>query len=110
MCQNWFSIIGQLLDVIGFLTIAIEWHHQFKRDHDKRIGELQKAYERQSAELNGETYVDPDDDKDNWNMFQKLFIAEWQWRRKVFLVGAGLVIFGFIFQALGNWPHVFKAC
>lgn len=54
MCQNWFSILGQLLDVVGFLTIAIEWHHQFKRDHDRRIGELQKAYERQSAELLGE--------------------------------------------------------
>ena len=37
MCQNWYSIIGQSLDVVGFLIIAFEWFHQFKRDHDRRI-------------------------------------------------------------------------
>ena len=94
----------------GFLIIALEWHHQFKRDHHRRIDQLQKAYERNAAELSGEPYEDPDDDKYNWRMFQKLFIEEWQWRRKVFFTGAGLVIVGFIFQVLGNWPHLFKAC
>jgi hypothetical protein len=34
MCQNWYSVIGQLLDVIGFLTIAVEWSHEYKRDHE----------------------------------------------------------------------------
>jgi hypothetical protein len=34
MCQNWYSIFGQCLDVVGFLIIAFEWFHQFKRDHD----------------------------------------------------------------------------
>jgi hypothetical protein len=37
-------------------------------------------------------------------------MAEWLWRRRVFLTGAALVITGFIFQALGNWPHLIKAC
>jgi hypothetical protein len=110
MCQNWYAIIGQLLDVVGFLIIAIEWHHQFKRDHDRRIGELQKAYDQQAAELNGEKYEDPNNDVDNWRMYQKLFLEEWNWRRKVFYAGAGMVIVGFLFQVLGNWPHAFKAC
>ena len=110
MCQNWYAIVGQLLDVVGFLIVALEWHHQFKRDHDRRMGELQKAYEKKSAELNGLPYEEPDRDEDNWRIFQKLFLAEWQWRRKVFFTGAGLVILGFIFQVLGNWPHLLRVC
>jgi hypothetical protein len=54
MCQNWYAVIGQTLDIIGFLTIAFEWYHQYKRDHERRIGELEKAYERNSAELLGQ--------------------------------------------------------
>jgi hypothetical protein len=110
VCQNWYSIIGQCLDVVGFLIIAIEWHHQFKRDHDRRIDQLQKASEQQNAERTSEKYEDSDNDVDNWRIFQKLFIKEWEWRRKVFFTGAGLVILGFIFQVLGNWPHLFNAC
>jgi hypothetical protein len=110
MCQNWYSVIGQLLDVIGFLTIAFEWYHQYKRDHEKRIGELHTASETKSAEYRGEKYEDPDNDADNWRIFQKLFLEEWRWRRKVFVTGVGLVILGFVFQVLGNWPHLFRAC
>jgi hypothetical protein len=110
ICQNWYSVIGQLFDVVGFLTIAVEWYHQYRRDHDRRIGELQKAYERQSAEFNGEPLPDQDEDRLMWREFQKLFLKEWRWRRKVFLIGAGLVVLGFIFQVLGSWPHLFRAC
>jgi hypothetical protein len=110
MCQNWFSIIGRCFDVVGFLIVAFEWHHQFKRDHDRRIGELQKSYERQSAELLDQPHEDPDEDKSNWRIFQKLFLGEWRWRRRVFYTGVGLVILGFVFQALGSGPNLFKAC
>lgn len=110
MCQNWIAIIGQALDVIGFLVIAWEWFHQHKRDHDRRIGELQKAFERNQAEMRGEPPPDQDDDASMWSEFQKLFLAEWRWRRKVFLFGSALVIVGFILQALGNWPRVLPAC
>jgi hypothetical protein len=110
MCQNWYAVIGQFLDVVGFLIIAFEWHHQFKRDHDRRIGELQRAYERNAAEQCGEPPPEQDEDAAMWREFQKLFLAEWRWRRKVFFTGAGLVILGFLFQVLGNWPHAFKAC
>src|SRR5260370_9418167 len=61
MCQNWFSVIGQTFDVIGFLIIAFEWYHQFWRDHERRIGELQKAYERQTALYQGEQVPEQDD-------------------------------------------------
>jgi hypothetical protein len=110
MCQNWYSVIGQLLDVIGFLTIAFEWFHQYNRDHERRIGELQKAYERNEAKILKGRAPDQDEDRMMWREFQKLFLKEWRWRRKVFLTGAALVILGFLFQVLGSWPHLFKAC
>jgi len=110
MCQNWYAVVGQTLDIIGFMTIAIEWYHQYKRDHDRRIVELEKAYERSSAERLGQPFPDQDEDRMMWREFQKLFLREWRWRRKVFFTGAGLVILGFVFQVLGNWPHAFKSC
>jgi len=45
-----------------------------------------------------------------WREFQKLFLREWRWRRKVFFTGATLVVLGFVFQVLGNWPHAFNSC
>jgi hypothetical protein len=110
MCQNWFAVIGQTLDVVGFLIIAFEWYHQYKRDHERRIGELQKAYERQAAWYKGEPPPEQDEDMLMWREFQKLFLKEWRWRRKVFFTGAGLVIAGFVFQVLGSWPHLIRAC
>jgi hypothetical protein len=110
MCQNWYAVIGQTLDIVGFLTIVFEWYHQYKRDHDRRMGELEKAYERNSAEILGRLFPDQDKDKMMWREFQNLFLREWKWRRKVFFTGACLVIFGFAFQVLGNWPHAFNSC
>jgi hypothetical protein len=110
MCQNWYSVIGQLLDVIGFLTIAFEWYHQYQRDHDKRMDELEKAYERATAEILGKSAPEQDDDRLMWREFQKLFLKEWHWRSRIFFAGAGMVILGFIFQVLGSWPHLFKSC
>jgi hypothetical protein len=115
MCQQWLSVVGQILDVIGFLTIAWEWHHMYKRDHDKRISELQTAYERNRAEQEGRRYEDFDEDASMWREFQKLFLAEWKWRAKVFFTGVTLVVLGFLGQLLGSWPYGvpflgFKSC
>jgi hypothetical protein len=104
MCQNWYAVIGQTLDIIGFLTIAFEWFHQYRRDHDRRINELQRAYERATAEMRGEGPPDQDEDRMMWREFQRLFLQEWRWRRKVFFTGAVLVILGFVFQVLGARP------
>jgi hypothetical protein len=45
---------------------------------------------------------DQDEDRAMWREFQRLFLREWRWRRKVFFTGAGLVILGFLFQVLGT--------
>jgi len=110
MCQSWYAVIGQTLDVIGFLIIAVEWYHQYRREHDRRMDLLQKAYERNSAEILGQPIPEQDEDKLMWREFQKLFMREWRWRRKVFFTGATLVILGFAFQVLGNWPHAIPSC
>jgi hypothetical protein len=115
MCQQWFSVVGLCLDVIGFLTIAIEWHHGFVRDHEKRIDQLGRAYERAAAEARGEQVGDLDEDKLMWREFQKLFLQEWRWRGRVFYSGAILIVLGFLGQLLGSWPggvpfFGFKAC
>jgi hypothetical protein len=102
MCQQWFSEVGLVLDIIGFLTIAIEWHHEFVRDRERRLGQLQAAYERAAAEAQGVPL--PDQDRLMWRAFQKLFLSEWRWRGRVFYAGVGLVILGFIGQFLGGWP------
>lgn len=105
MCQQWFSVVGQTLDVIGFLTIAWEWHHMYVRDREKRINELQKAYERNRAKYEDREYNDFDEDAAMWREFQKLFLAEWRWRAKVFFTGVTLVVLGFVGQLLGSWPY-----
>jgi hypothetical protein len=105
MCQQWFSVIGLTLDAIGFLIIAFEWRHVFWREHERRIYELQHDYERHSTELRGQTYEDPREaDYAMWREFQKLFLKEWRYRRKLFYSGVILVVLGFCGQTLGSWP------
>ena len=106
MCQQWFSIAGLSLDIIGFLLIAFEWRHVFWREHERRIYELEQDYERSRAEQQGQTYEDSRrSDYTMWREFQKLFLKEWRFRRKVFYTGVVLVVLGFLGQSLGSWPY-----
>jgi hypothetical protein len=47
------------LDVVGFLIIAIEWHQEFVRDKQKRLDQLQAAYERAAAEAREKNLLVP---------------------------------------------------
>jgi hypothetical protein len=104
ICQQWLSEVGLVLDVAGFLIIASEWHHEFVRDKQKRLSQLQAAYERAAAEARGESIPDQDEDKSMWREFQKLYLREWRWRGRVFYTGVTLVVLGFLGQFLGNLP------
>ena len=106
MCQQWFSVAGLVFDVVGFLLIAFEWRHIFWREHERRIYELEHDYERSSAEQLGKTYEDPRrGDYTMWREFQKLFLKEWRFRRKIFYAGVILVVLGFCGQVFGSWPY-----
>ena len=30
MCQQWYSVVGLALEVVGFLFVAWEWRHVFE--------------------------------------------------------------------------------
>ncbi|MDN3273353.1 hypothetical protein QWJ07_03800 [Frankia sp. RB7] len=110
MCQDWFSVIGQILDLIGFYIIAWEWYHQLQRDHQRRMVELKKAYDQESADILGEEYTDADADKYNWRIYQPLFKKEWAWRRNMFIIGATCFTLGIAGQVLGSWPNLIAKC
>jgi hypothetical protein len=74
MCQQWFSVVGLLFDVVGFLLIAFEWQQVFRREHETRIDELGHDHERSKAERIGESYEDPGrSDYTKSRKFHKLF-------------------------------------
>jgi hypothetical protein len=115
MCQQWFSVVGQILDVIGFLTIAWEWHHMFSRDRRRRIAELEEARNRSMSAQLAVPHMPIDQDAAMWRVFQKLFLREWRWRGRVFGAGVVLIILGFLGQVLGSFPGGvpilgFKSC
>jgi hypothetical protein len=104
VCQQWFSEIGLVLDVVGFLIIAVEWHHEFVADREKRLRQLSDAYERAAAEAQGEPVGDRNEDKMMWREFQKFYMSEWRWRGRVFYTGVSLVVRGFVGQFVGGLP------
>jgi len=116
MCQQWFSVVGLALDIVGFLLIVWEWRHMFHREYVRRLDEIQHDHERTRAEYAGVEYRDPRAaDHTMWRDFQKLFLKEWRFRGRVFYSGVVLVILGFVGQTLGSWPNGvpffhFKAC
>lgn len=105
MCQQWLSVLGLIADVVGFLMIAIEWHHMFKRDVYMRQKRIERDYNKSVAESDGKPF---DDDADleytMWREFQKLLVKDTLYRQWLFYVGTGLIIFGFVLQTAGSWP------
>jgi hypothetical protein len=106
MCQQWFSVFGLVADVIGFLMIAIEWHHMFTRDVYMRQKRIERDYNKSAAETEGKPF---DDDADMeytmWREFQKLLKKDTLYRQWLFYVGTGLIILGFVLQTAGSWPR-----
>ena len=42
MCQQWLSVAGLVLDVIGFLIIAFEWRHTYLHSVFLREAQVQE--------------------------------------------------------------------
>jgi hypothetical protein len=105
MCQQWFSIVGLVFDVVGFMMIAVEWHHMFKRDVYLRQKRIERDYKKSRAEERGQKF---DDDSDleytMWREFQRLLKKDTLYRSWLFYAGAILIVAGFTLQTLGSWP------
>lgn len=111
MCQNWYSVTGQVLDIMGFLTIAWEWWRYAYRDLGADIaGQIEVMLERRQAEHEERAYEDTRGFELHSRHVQQEYWKEYFRRGRIFAVGATLVIFGFVFQVLGNIPHLFKSC
>lgn len=111
MCQSWYSVIGQLLDVMGFLLLAFEWHMMFTREIEERNTRVQAGYDRSAAEAKGWKYKDPTaGDYTMWRPFSKFIQEDKKRRQVIFFAGVTLIVLGFLFQVLGNWPHLFRSC
>lgn len=106
MCQNWLSIIGQCADIVGFLFIAIEWHHMFQRDVYMRQKRVERDFKKWEAERDGVPFdEDFDMEYTHWREFQRLLQKDTLYRQWLFYPSVVLVVFGFMLQAIGNWPN-----
>jgi hypothetical protein len=104
MCQQWLSVSGLILDIVGFVLIAFEWRHMYMDQRFRRLDALQRA-----AGYPGE--IDPDEAMPK--LFAKLFMKEWRYRGTLFYGGVVLIVLGFIGQTAGSWPGgviSFKSC
>jgi hypothetical protein len=107
MCQNWYSVIGQLLDVTGFLLLAFEWHMMFTREIEERNARVQAGYDRSAAEAEGKKYKDPAaSDYTMWRPFSKFISEDKKRRQAIFFTGVTLIVLGFLYQVAGSWPHL----
>jgi hypothetical protein len=105
MCQGWVSVAGLVLDIVGFLLIAYEWHHMFLLYNAEKQYGVQKAYDEAAARAEGKTYEDPNaEDYSMWRVMQHFARKHAKYRAVFFYSGSVLVILGFIGQTLGSWP------
>jgi hypothetical protein len=110
MCQNWYSVIGQVLDVIGFLTIAWEWRFGYRDIGADITSKIEAMLDKKAAAHAGEPYVDNSGYELQYRHVQQWIWEEYSKRGWIFLTGVVLVVLGFLFQLLGNWPHLFRSC
>jgi uncharacterized membrane protein len=105
MSQEWLSVVGLSLDIIGFLLIAFEWHHMFIRDVYMRQKRFERDHAKWRAEMDGDEFDDDDNlEYTHWQEFQRLLQKDTTYRRWLFFTGIALIITGFLLQVLGNWP------
>jgi hypothetical protein len=106
MCQQWFSVLGLVLDVIGFLMIAFEWHLMFKREMHERLQRIVEDYAKEKALREGEDYEDLSaSDHTMWREFSKLWGKDKRFRQRLFYPGVALVLMGFLGQLIGSLPY-----
>jgi len=109
MCQQTISIIGLLLDAIGFILVAVEWRRAFMSAADQREYELERAYALKLKNEYGikDVEVPPSREEETTTMvrdFSKFHHKEKSFRLKLFYFGVVLVLVGFALQVVGSLP------
>jgi hypothetical protein len=103
MCQNWFSVAGLVLDIIGFMVIAREWYWAIHLQGGEKVREIGNL---------GKSYHNVNEEKD---LMWKGWLQQFRFRKWLFRAGFIMVLLGFLGQALGSWPYSvpflgFKSC
>ena len=105
MCQQWFSVVGNLTEIVGFLLVVREWYHVFSLDALQRRNRIERYYERTCAETEGREWVDPSSAEHRmWREFRRLLNRDLRYRRRIFFGGSALIVLEAILQMAGNWP------
>ena len=114
MCQQWFSLFGLTLEVIGFVFVVSEWSHVFKHSALTRQNAVEADYEltTQSMEADNRRRLA---EASMWRNTQRENRIDNRWRARVFYIGVLLVLLGFAGQAIGSLPYGisvigFKSC
>jgi hypothetical protein len=104
MCQQWFSVVGLILDVCGFLLIAKEWWHVFEHSILLRQAAVEEDYirTRQGEKADKRRR---EADASMWRNTQRENRKDNAYRKKIFVLGMVLVVLGFIGQLVGSLPY-----
>ncbi len=97
MKQGWLSVFGLLLDIVGFLMVALEWRRCFMEEWRERA--------RSDSMLGATSWSIPAEERHVIQDQAKVrTTGEMIVRRKRFWLGTGLVVLGFLAQMLGSVP------
>ena len=104
MCQQWFSIAGLILEVIGFLFVAWQWRHVFQHNIALRHTAVERDHrltkEGEEAARQHQLAV-----ASMWRNTQKENLKDTATRARTFYAGVALVVLGFIGQLVGSLPY-----
>ena len=104
MCQQWFSVVGLVFDVCGFLLIAREWWHVFEHSILLRQAAVEEDY---TLTVEGEeaAKIRHEADASMWRNTQRENQKDNAYRKKIFVLGTALVVLGFFGQLVGSLPY-----
>ncbi len=61
MTQQWLTVVGLILDIVGFLIVSSEWLRQFQLQNMTRsISSLQRMKDHFDAKISSPTFKQPD--------------------------------------------------
>jgi hypothetical protein len=111
MCQQWFSVLGLLIAILGFLFLIWQWFKAFEDYSRDEYGKID-AFMKEQRIKHGATFVIDEDDEDeeyNHSMGKQLGMGlreRLEEHKKLILIGVAATIFGAVLQMLGSWPHL----
>ena len=106
MCQQWFSIVGLILELVGFLLIVKEWYSAFAQMVALRQQAVTEDYIRTSTVPHDDALLEQEASASMWRNTQKENRIDNRRRFRTFTTGLALVVLGVVGQILGSLPHV----